>query len=157
MRLWRIAGDTRTYRADDLSGGGAAKFPGRWNADGERVLYCAQTISLTLLETAAHIDDAGLPLNKYLVAVEIPDAPWAARTVLDLTHLGPTWDAIPAGQESIRHGSSWYQSKRSLVLCVPSVIVPEEFAVIVNADLPEAASLTARIERQIDYNRLFRR
>jgi len=44
MILWRIAADTRQYRADDLSGGGAAKGPGRWNDKGEAVLYTAPTL-----------------------------------------------------------------------------------------------------------------
>jgi len=61
--LWRIATETRSYRADDLSGAGAAISPGRWNDTGEPVLYTAPSIALAVLETAAHLDDAGLPLR----------------------------------------------------------------------------------------------
>ena len=52
MKLWRIAAETRQYAADDLSGAGAARHPGRWNDVGEPVLYTAPSISLAVLETA---------------------------------------------------------------------------------------------------------
>lgn len=64
MILWRIAADTRRYAADDLSGGGAAAYPGRWNDEQQPVLYTAPTIAIAVLETAAHLDDHGLPLNR---------------------------------------------------------------------------------------------
>ena len=87
MKLWRIAADTRQYRADDLSGGGAARRPGRWNDTGEVVIYAAPTISIAVLETAAHIDDAGLPLNRYLLELDVPDDVWALREELDVATL----------------------------------------------------------------------
>ena len=74
MILWRIAAETRKYGADDLSGAGAAKSPGRWNDDGQPALYTAPTIAIAVLETAAHVDDSGLPLNRYLVQIDVPDA-----------------------------------------------------------------------------------
>ena len=98
MILWRIAADTRRYRADDLSGAGAARSPGRWNDVGQAVLYTAPTIAMAVLETAAHIDDGGLPLNRYLVEITVPDATWSARETLDIGTLDITWSAIPAGR-----------------------------------------------------------
>jgi RES domain-containing protein len=154
--LWRIAADTRSYGADDLSGAGAAKSPGRWNDVGQRVLYTAPTIALAVLETAAHIDDAGLPLNRYLVEITVPDAVWATREVLDISRLEVTGAAIPAGRGSVKPGSDWIRSGRSALLVVPSVIVPEEPAVVINAQHPDTAGLKARIVRLFEYNRPFR-
>jgi len=156
VRLWRIAADTRQYRADDLSGGGAAKHPGRWNDAGEAVIYAAPAISIAVLETAAHIDDAGLPLNRFLVELDVPDDVWAAREAIDVTALPPTWSAIPAGQASVRIGSQWLASLRSPILLVPSVIVPEELAALVNPKHPACERITARVVRRFEYNRLFR-
>ncbi len=156
MKLWRLAASTRTYGADDLSGVGAAKFPGRWNETNERVVYCAEHASLAVLETAAHIVDAGLPLNRFLVEIDLPDSVWARREMLDGSTLGPTWEAIPAGRDSVRAGSAWYRSGRTVLLQPPSVIVPEERVVVINAAHPDAAGITARIVRRFDYNRLLR-
>ena len=156
MKLWRIAADTRQYRAYDLSGGGAAKRPGRWNDTGEPVIYAALTISMAVLETAAHIDDVGLPLNRYLLEINVPDDVWGSAEELDIASLPPAWSAIPAGQASVRIGSAWLTTLRSPILLVPSVIVPEERTALVNPKHPDCKSITARIVRLFEYNRLFR-
>lgn len=156
MILWRIAAETREYRADDLSGAGAAKSPGRWNKAGQYVLYAAPTIAMAVLETAAHIDDGGLPLNRYLVEITVPDDIWTAREELNTEQLDATWAAIPAGRGSVEPGSDWIKGATAALLVVPSVIVPEESVVVINAKHPDAAGLRARSVRLFDYNRLFR-
>jgi RES domain-containing protein len=153
--LWRIAADTRSHRADDLTGAGAARSPGRWNEEGQPVLYTAPTIALAVLETAAHIDDGGLPLDRYLVEITVPEATWSARETLDVSQLDVTWAAIPAGRGSVKPGSDWIRGSTSALLAVPSVIVPEEQAVIINTRHPDATGLTARVVRLFEYNRLF--
>jgi RES domain-containing protein len=154
--LWRIAADTRHYSADDLSGAGAAKSPGRWNDDGQPVLYTAPTIALAVLETAAHIDDTGLPLNRFLVRLEVPEEVWEGREVREPASLPPAWAAIPAGRASVRVGADWLRSGRTAILLVPSVIVPEEPVALVNPLHPQAKAIRAAIVRPLDYNRLFR-
>jgi RES domain-containing protein len=156
VKLWRVAAETRKYAADDLSGAGAAEKPGRWNDDKEPVVYCAPTIAIAVLETAAHVDDAGLPLNRYLVEIDVPDLLWAQREELVAASLPAAWSAIPAGRASVRIGSEWLSSLRSLILLVPSVIVPEEWAALINPRHPEAAAISAKVVRLFEYNRLFR-
>lgn len=156
MILWRIAAETRSYPATDLSGGGAAKNPGRWNEDGQPALYTAPTIAIAVLETAAHIDTAGLPLNRFLVRVDVPDLAWTSRETLNVHTLPAAWSAIPAGKASVAVGAEWLRSLRSLVLVVPSVIVPEESATLINPAHPDARKLTATAIRSFEYDRLFR-
>jgi RES domain-containing protein len=156
MHLWRIATETRTYAANDLSGAGAAKYPGRWNASGEHVLYATQTLSLAVLETAAHLDALDLPLNKFVVQISVPASVWRRRTQLRANQLNSAWSAVPAGKASVDAGSQWYQAGDSALLLVPSVIVPEENVVLINATHPDARGMDASIVRVFDYNRLFR-
>jgi len=157
MILWRIAAETLRYPADDLSGAGAAKSPGRWNDEGQSVLYTAPTIAIAVLETAAHVDDSGLPLNRYLVKIEVPAAVWAAKAVKEVSELPVGWDAIPAGRVSVQAGADWLRAVSSLILLVPSVIVPEEQVALINPLHPDAKKLSATIVRRFEYNRLFRR
>jgi RES domain-containing protein len=157
VKLWRIAAETRQYPATDLSGKGAALSPGRWNSEAEAVVYSAMTMSLAVLETAAHINDAGLPLDRYLVEIEVPAAVWRARITLAAWKLPPQWDAIPAGMASAAVGGAWLTDQRSALLLVPSVIVPEEYAVLINPAHPHASAISARAVRKFEYNRLFRR
>lgn len=156
MRLWRIAAETRKYQADDLSGGAAANSPGRWNDYKQPVVYSAPTIAIAVLETAAHVDDLGLPLNRYLVEIDVPDAVWARREEIEVAKLPSTWAAIPAGRASVKVGSDWLLSLRTPILMVPSVIVPEEWASLINPRHSEAPKIAAKVVRLFDYNRLFR-
>lgn len=156
MILWRVATETRRYRAADLSGAGAAAKPGRWNAFGEPVLYTAPTIAMAVLETAAHLDDAGLPLNRFLVRFDVPDKIWNARTTLHADALPATWSAIPAGRASVGLGSRWLKEGAAALLEVPSVIVPEESVVMINPAHRDTPRLKASVVRPFEYQRLFR-
>ena len=157
MKLWRVAAETRSYGATDLSAAGAAKSPGGWNDFGEPVVYAAMTISMAVLETAAHVVDLGLPLNRYVVEIDIPDLVWGRRAEVDSDSLPKTWSSIPAGRTSVAVGSKWLKSQATLVLLVPSVIVPEESTALLNPTHPDAGLARARVVRSVEYNRLFRR
>jgi RES domain-containing protein len=154
--LWRVAAETRKYAADDLSGGGAAAHPGRWNEAKQPVVYAAPTIAMAVLETAAHVDAGGLPLNRFLVRIDVPEGDWMAREELDPAKLPPAWSAIPAGRTSVKIGTDWLTSARTLILLVPSVIVPEERAALINPLHFNAKKLSASVVRTFAYDTLFR-
>lgn len=156
MKLWRIATETREYQANDLSGRGAASKPGRWNDKGQPVIYCSPTIAIAVLETAAYINPIGLPLNKYLVEITVPCSTWKQRQVIKVGSLPATWDAVPAGVASVLFGSNWLSSGSSPILVVPSAIIPEENATLINPKHPLAKGIKARVVRRFEYNKLFR-
>ncbi|WP_342241966.1 RES family NAD+ phosphorylase [Inquilinus sp. OTU3971] len=141
--VWRIATDTPSYEADDLSGAGAKATGGRWNSPGVPVVYASQTRALACLETVVHLGAGGLPLNRYLVQLDIPDAIWTAAQVETSASLPVGWDAEPAGRASIAFGSAWIQAGSSALLIVPSVIVPEELNVLINPQHPGSAGISA--------------
>ena len=95
MRAWRIATDAPDYPADDLTGAGAKITGGRWNRAGRPILYCADSPSLACLETLVHLGTGDLPLNRYLVGIDIPDQVWNAREIHTPATLPVGWDAIP--------------------------------------------------------------
>lgn len=149
MRLWRIATETRAFAAEDLSGKGATINPGRWNGPGQAVIYAAPSVALAMLETAAHINTMGLPLNRFLVAIDVPDAFWVTRQEIAANQLPAGWAAIPAGLASTEIGSQWLSKQSSLLLCVPSVIVPEEPVTLINPAHPMAGQLSVRKLRSV--------
>lgn len=120
------------------------------------MVYTATSLALAVLETAAHIDDAGLPQNRFVIELQVPDEVWALHEVIHLQDLAPTWAAIPAGRASIEVGSNWLSSNRSPILQVPSVIVPEERATLINPRHAASQKIRARVVRKFDYNGLFR-
>jgi len=153
MEAWRIATDAPDYLADDLTGAGAKITGGRWNRPGLPVLYCANTPSLACLETMVHLGTGGLPLNRYLVKIDIPAALWRTR---ETASLPVGWDACPPGKVSLDFGGEWLTSGRSAVMVVPSAIVPEDSVILINPLHPKAAGITASKTRKWLYDpRLF--
>ena len=150
--VWRIAADTSRYEADDMSGAGARSTGGRWNQPGVPMVYASASRALACLETIVHLNAGGLPFNRYLVEISIPDEVWARALVETPVSLGIGWDAEPAGTVSIRTGSDWVAGGKSALMRVPSVIIPEEDNILINPDHVDAARITARKFRKWLYD-----
>lgn len=150
--LWRIAADTSDYEAHDLSGAGAERTGGRWNRKGIPLVYTSSSRALACLETIVHLEGWDpLPLNRYLVQVNVPAAIWSARSKFDPTHhVG--WDAEPAGSVSLDWGTEWARVNSEVLAEVPSVIVPEEHNILINPSHPNATRLTAVKVRKWTYD-----
>lgn len=149
---YRIGTDAPAYEADDLTGRGAELTGGRWNEKGVAVVYAAASRALACLETLVHLASGGLPLNRYLVEISIPDPVWAAAQRESPASLPVGWDAQPASRASIGFGTGWLRSKASALLLIPSAIVPEEFCVLVNPSHPDSASMVATKTRRWLYD-----
>jgi RES domain-containing protein len=152
LKLWRIAADTRTYLADDMQGLGAKITGGRWNDVGMAVVYASTSRALACLETMVHLNAGGLPLNRYLVEIEVPDDVWRAAETMEPDRMPVGWDAAPAGLVSIRLGSAWLSATSSALLFVPSIIVPEEQNALINPAHPEAGRILAQKVRKFLYD-----
>jgi RES domain-containing protein len=150
--LWRIGTDTPTFQADDLTGKGAEISGGRWNRKGAPVLYAAETRALACLETVVHLNAGGLPLNRCLVEIEVPDGVWRSAVEHTPGTLPVGWDAEPPGMVSIDLGTAWLRANASALMIVPSVIVPEEFNVLINPRHPDSGGVTARKIRKWTYD-----
>lgn len=152
QQIWRIAKHTPQFHAADLSGGGAKLTGGRWNSKGNAVVYASSTIALATLETLAHLGD-DIPIrNAFLVKIEVPASVWKAREIVEAGELDVTWVAEPPGSTTIAFGDNWLANINAPLLMVPSVIVPEEYNVLVNPAHPRAAKLSATVARQYVYD-----
>jgi RES domain-containing protein len=150
--LWRIAKHTAEYEATDLSGGGAKVAGGRWNSRGTPVVYAASTISLATLEALAHLGDNISIRNAFLVQISVPQSVWRRRELIEAKSLPPTWVAEPPGSTTMLFGDRWIAGMSAPLLLVPSVIVPEEYNVLINPAHPQAKGITAMVLRQYVYD-----
>ena len=152
-RLWRIATDTPSYTADDASGEGARITGGRWNRSGTAMLYASESRALACLEVLVHLNSGDdLPLNRYLVAIDVPASVWNQRVQFEPeNHVG--WDAEPAGLVSLDWGTHWANSRQSLLAEVPSVIVPDESNVLINPLHPHMSQINIRKDRRWLFDR----
>jgi RES domain-containing protein len=149
VSIWRIATDAPTYEATDLSGTGAKLSGGRWNRPGTPLVYASSSIALACLETLSHLDSGDLPLNRYLVRIQVPAAIWNKAMQLEPS-VG--WDATPAGKVSLDAGTKWVAGRQSVLLKVPSAIVAEEANILINSEHPDATRLKAAKVRKFLYD-----
>jgi RES domain-containing protein len=115
---WRIGTDTPAYTADDLSGAGAKITGGRWNRDGVPVIYTASSPALACLETVVHLVAGALPLNRYLVRIDIPDEVFARRLQFEDIAPGAArvgWTPSPRAGES----GTWRRLAGRVPFCHP--------------------------------------
>ena len=115
-----------------LSGVGAKKFGGRWNSPGRSLVYLGGSRALSALELLVHLTT---PMSRakiyHLVQVEIPNdliSPYPSQ-VLPLT-----WRDVPAGRKTQEIGDDWLAAQGKLVLQVPSVLIPQEYNLLLNPE-----------------------
>ena len=98
-----------------------------------------------------HLARHPLPLNRCLVGITVPAPAWAAAVDLDgATLVG--WDAQPAGKASLDWGTAWAQAGTTLLARVPSVVVPEEFNVLINPAHAAIAHVESKKRRRWLYD-----
>lgn len=130
MILWRISNHTA------LDGRGGLYASGRWHTEGRPVVYLAENPAAALLEILAHLelDPAQLPKSYRLLKAEAPeDLP--TKTILP-SALPRKWISDQIITRTV--GDEWLASKNTVLLRVPSVIVPETFNVLLNPEHAEA-------------------
>lgn len=152
VNVWRIAVEAPAYSADDMTGTGAKITGGRWNSVNVAMVYTSQNIALATFETLSHIRTGGLPFNRFLVQIDIPDHIWARRQTA--TPPGG-WDAVPAGRAGRMYGDDWITGRRSALLVVPSVIIPEENNILINPLHSDAGKIKAQTRKKWLYDPRF--
>lgn len=131
MRLWHIS----NYA--DLSGLGGLRFPARWHNRGRPIIYTAEHPAGALTEFLVHIDHEDMPDNFRILTIDVPDAILPDTVPADL--LRPGWTADTRLTREL--GDAWLRRGASLLLRVPSVLVPEAFNMLINPAHPDAAGL----------------
>ncbi|TVQ50939.1 MAG: RES domain-containing protein [Saprospirales bacterium] len=125
MIVYRL---TKQRYSGDLSGKGAALFPGRWNKKGTPVLYTSESIELAILEYLVNLPSMISPALD-LLKLEIPD-----NSVYPLKPnlLPPNWNQYPAPDVLADYTQEWIENGRTLALKVPSSIVKSSCNYILN-------------------------
>lgn len=124
-----------------LSGEGAALAGGRWNAKGTRVVYASSHLSLAALEALVHAPS--LPTDLRVVEIDVPSA--LARTRWDVSDLPADWRDFPAPAAAQALGTAWLAAGRDLAVWVPSVVVPEEWNLLLNPAHRALARVKAKV------------
>ena len=151
-------GDLKAYRLADerypiFDGGGAMLLGGRWNSPGRRVIYASLTFAGAMLEVLVHTNTGRVPNRHAYIEISIPATVQVER--LDVS-TAAGWDA-PGYAVSRVIGDAWYDSGRSAVLIVPSVVSQVDSNVLIHQEHPDFPEIRASESRLVRWDqRLFR-
>lgn len=119
-----------------LDGMGGLYGPGRWHKKGNLVVYTSEHASLAAWEKIVHVSSfENLPRDLFLIKIEIPDRTAVQSVPSKVLVRG--WDCYPFTIETIEFGTSFLREKEYLALKVPSVIIPDEYNIILNPLHPD--------------------
>lgn len=151
MRLWRIS---QSKFALDRACAGSALYGGRWNPVGLPALYCGSSVALCALEKFVHVSSAPMP-PLVLVGVDLPDI--ASIYKPKASELPKGWDDLPTSSSAQAFGRAWLEKGEHLAMWVPSVLLPEEYNVIINPLHPEYGHVQFAIVRPFSFDeRMFK-
>src|ERR1700712_1087104 len=89
--------------SNDLSGKGAEISGARWNNKGIAALYTASSRALAVLEVAVHVPYGIMPINYWMIALEVPE-----KNILRVTidQLPKKWNQNPPAMASKDFGDN---------------------------------------------------
>ncbi|WP_326430364.1 RES family NAD+ phosphorylase (plasmid) [Stutzerimonas frequens] len=137
FKLWRISPFA------DLSGRGGVIASGRWHSAGRPVVYLAETPAGAMLETLVHLelDPEDVPDTYQLLRVELPEE----ASLVIAGHLEEGWEEDHAITQTV--GNQWLEEGESLLLQVPSAIMPHTRNYLMNPTHHEAGEVEFEAER----------
>lgn len=112
------------------------------------MVYAADAPATALLETLVHVDRAAL-LNMSFVLFRISFDPDAALLQLPDEERPDDWDDWPWPASAQRIGTMWHEAEASLVLEVPSAVLPQQRNFLLNMQHPDIDQLS--IEGPTDF------
>lgn len=146
MILWRISAFA------DLTGRGGLLANGRWHHAGRPVVYLAESPAAAMLEVLVHleIDAEDIPDNLRLLRVEVADDTPTQKT----GSLPEQWEEDLSYTRQV--GDAWLNEGKTLLLAVPSAIMPHTTNYLFNPSHPAASSAALSVESLRLDNRLLK-
>jgi RES domain-containing protein len=139
MDLWRLY---RKAHGPGLDGAGGLYAAGRWHVLGRPVVYFGASAAIVVLEKLAHIDPQVLPSDLILARFE------AEIAIDELADPSILHDL----EKTRARGEIFFESKAASLLRVPSVVLPEEFNLVMNPLHPDAARIRTVSQRLFLFN-----
>lgn len=129
ISVWRIA--KKKHGMEVFDGEGASKYGGRWNHRGTKIVYTSDSLALAALEILVHLESYDTKYEQQSFEIIIP-----ANTKIE------TLDLKKLEHNSCEDiGSQWVADGKTVLLKVPSAIIPSEYNYLINPNHPDFTSL----------------
>ena len=132
--------------ATPFDGEGARLYGGRWNSVGVPMVYASEHVSLAALEVRVHIDRTRMRKLYKSFAFQFDEQ---LMEVFRVGALPKDWIQEPPPPSLQLLGDHWVRSGASVILAVPSVVIPKELNYLINPKHPDFAKL--KIENLTDF------
>ncbi len=127
MKVYRI---TKAQYSGDLSGKGAELYAGRWNSQGNKMVYTSGSAALALLETLAWTPMSTLLAAGFvLMVIECPDT---SMGEVSTSALSEGWNRLHGYPATQKLGDNWLIRGDTLLFRVPSAILTMESNFLLN-------------------------
>jgi RES domain-containing protein len=136
-----------------FDGEGAFRFGGRWNSRGTRILYTAGSLSLAALEMLVHLNNEEILFSYSFATAEFDEN--LILSVKDFRTIPENWSASPPLLEIQQIGDEWEREMASVVLKVPTSVVPVEFNYLINVEHPEFSKIKLGEPRAFTFDERF--
>ena len=133
--VWRLL--TARFADSAFSGEGARLYGGRWNRKGVPIVYTAGSQSLAMLEML--VQDEPLRARYVMIQATLPRNLRIDRVTSDQLPVG--WRDLAMREHLQSIGTEWAKRRSSLVLAVPSVVIPTETNYLLNPLHPSFAKI----------------
>ena len=141
MEVFRIS---KADYADKLSSSGSAN---RWNKNGQNVIYTGSSRSLSTLELIVHRGNVAPKIDYKVMVISIADDDNLVKQVL-ISNLPKKWRRMSAYPALQKIGSEWYESQETLMLKVPSAIIPNEYNFVINTEHPDFSKNVTLVRKE---------
>lgn len=133
MEIFRV---TEAEYANSLYASG---WEGRWNQEGQKVIYTASSRSLACLENLVHRRGRGWRADFKVMVIYLPDD--LAQERIELDSLPQNWNKQSDISTCQYQGATWYNRASSPVLSVPSAVIPMERNLVINTEHSNSSAI----------------
>lgn len=137
MLVYRIS---QTKYANQLVSPGIS---GRWNSEGQKMIYTAGSVALACLENLAHRSGTSLISGNFSIAIiSIADEIKIENiSNTDLVTINSNWTWVDNYPITQKIGNNWLNSGKSAILKVPSAIIDLEYNYLLNPNHNDFAKI----------------
>lgn len=129
MLVYRIV--HKKYSSDLFASG----LKGRWNSAGKKVIYTAESIPLAFLENMVRRQGVGFNRDFKVLFIDIPDK--IKLSSVKVSELENGWGHVKDYSKCQPIGNKWYDDRKTVILKVPSAILPDAFNYVINTELSD--------------------
>lgn len=130
--------------------------PGRWNLKGSPALYTSNSPSLCAWEVFAHqVDAVSWPEDLLLLKIQVKEKKIIRVATSDLP---PEWNVLSYKNSVRKYGTSIFSKNDILGFWIPSVVVPEDFNIVLNPMFPNYPDLVTLVDTYpFNYDKRFQK